>query len=153
MIFAIGRAAGIFRIGPESPNETEDMVEVPNVVGMTEDDAKETLNDEGLGFKVVSREESKEYEKGRVSEQKTEAGEEVAKNTTIEVVVSSGLVGDSITVPDVSGMTEDEARVHWRMQDSGIFLLNLPIMTACRAVRSSVRLRRQMPKLQRIRRS
>ena len=109
VIFAIGRAAGIFRIGPESPNETEDMVEVPNVVGMTEDDAKETLNDEGLGFKVVSREESKEYEKGRVSEQKTEAGEEVAKNTTIEVVVSSGLVGDSITVPDVSGMTEDEA--------------------------------------------
>lgn len=110
VIFAIGRAAGIFRIGPESPNETEDMVEVPNVVGMTEDDAKETLNDEGLGFKVVSREESKEYEKGRVSEQKTEAGEEVAKNTTIEVVVSSGLVGDSITVPDVSGMTEDEAQ-------------------------------------------
>ena len=110
VIFAIGRAAGIFRIGPESPNETEDMVKVPNVVGMTEDDAKETLNDEGLGFKVVSREESKEYEKGRVSEQKTEAGEEVAKNTTIEVVVSSGLVGDSITVPDVSGMTEDEAQ-------------------------------------------
>lgn len=110
VIFAIGRAAGIFRIGPESPNETEDMVEVPNVVGMTEDDAKETLNDEGLGFKVVSREESKEYEKGRVSEQKTEAGEEVAKNTTIEVVVSSGLVGDSITVPDVSDMTEDEAQ-------------------------------------------
>lgn len=110
VIFAIGRAAGIFRIGPESPNETEDMVEVPNVVGMTEDDAKETLNDEGLGFKVVSREESKEYEKGRVSEQKTEAGEEVAKNTTIEVVVSSGLVGDSITVPDVSGMTEDKAQ-------------------------------------------
>ncbi len=110
VIFAIGRAAGIFRIGPESSNETEDMVEVPNVVGMTEDDAKETLNDEGLGFKVVSREESKEYEKGRVSEQKTEAGEEVAKNTTIEVVVSSGLVGDSITVPDVSGMTEDEAQ-------------------------------------------
>ena len=110
VIFAIGRAAGIFRIGPESPNETKDMVEVPNVVGMTEDDAKETLNDEGLGFKVVSREGSKEYEKGRVSEQKTEAGEEVAKNTTIEVVVSSGLVGDSITVPDVSGMTEDEAQ-------------------------------------------
>ncbi len=110
VIFAIGRAAGIFRIGPESSNETEDMVEVPNVVGMTEDDAKETLNDEGLGFKVVSREESKEYEKGRVSEQKTEAGEEVAKNTTIEVVVSSGLVGDSITVPDVSGMTEDAAQ-------------------------------------------
>ena len=110
VIFAIGRAAGIFRIGPENPNETKDMVEVPNVVGMTEDDAKETLNDEGLGFKVVSREESKEYEKGRVSEQKTEAGEKVAKNTTIEVVVSSGLVGDSITVPDVSGMTEDEAQ-------------------------------------------
>ena len=50
MIFAID-GHGIFRIGPESPNETEDMVEVPNVVGMTEDDAKETLNDEGLALR------------------------------------------------------------------------------------------------------
>ena len=87
--------------------EQEDgKVEVPNVVGMTEEKAKETLNDEGLGFKVVAREESKKYEEGRVTEQRTKAGEKVAKNTTIEVVVSSKLVGETIKVPDVSGRDE-----------------------------------------------
>ena len=117
VIFAIGRAAGIFSVGPGKKPETENTVTVPNVVGMTEDKAKETLNNKKLGFKVVSREESKKYEEGTVSEQKTEAGEKVKKNTTIEVVVSSGLVGDSIKVPDVSGMTEDEAQS--ALEDAG----------------------------------
>lgn len=117
VIFAIGRAAGIFSVGPRKKPDTENTVTVPNVVGMTEDKAKETLNNKKLGFKVVSREESKKYEEGTVSEQKTEAGEKVKKNTTIEVVVSSGLVGDSIKVPDVSGMTEDEAQS--ALEDAG----------------------------------
>lgn len=65
VMFAIGRAAGIFKIGPGIKPDPEDgKVEVPNVVGMTEEKAKETLNDEGLGFKVVAREESKKYEEG-----------------------------------------------------------------------------------------
>ena len=55
---------------------------------MTEDEAKKTLNKKGLGFKVVAREESKKYEEGTVSKQKTEAGKRVAKNTTIQVAVS-----------------------------------------------------------------
>ena len=117
LMFAIGRAAGIFSVGPGKKPDTENTVTVPNVVGMTEDKAKETLNNKKLGFKVVSREESKKYEEGTVSEQKTEAGEKVKKNTTIEVVVSSGLVGDSIKVPDVSGMTEDEAQS--ALEDAG----------------------------------
>lgn len=117
VIFAIGRAAGIFSVRPGKKPDTENTVTVPNVVGMTEDKAKETLNNKKLGFKVVSREESKKYEEGTVSEQKTEAGEKVKKNTTIEVVVSSGLVGDSIKVPDVSGMTEDEAQS--ALEDAG----------------------------------
>ena len=90
---------------------------MPNVVGMTEEKAKETLNDEGLGFKVVAREESKKYEEGRVTEQRTKAGEEVAKNTTIEVVVSSKLVGETIKVPDVSG--RDEAEAQKILEDAG----------------------------------
>ena len=118
VIFAIGRAAGIFKIGPGIKQEQEDgKVEVPNVVGMTEEKAKETLNDEGLGFKVVAREESKKYEEGRVTEQRTKAGEKVAKNTTIEVVVSSKLVGETIKVPDVSG--RDEAEAQKILEDAG----------------------------------
>ena len=52
---------------------------MPNVVGMTEEKAKETLNDEGLGFKVCRQRKSKKYEEGRVTEQRTKAGEKVAK--------------------------------------------------------------------------
>lgn len=111
LVFAIGKAAGVFKFGPSiGAEESEEMVKVPSVVGMTEEEAKSTLNKMGLGFKVDERKESKKYEEGTVSEQKTEAGERVAKNTTIHVVISSGLVGDKIPVPDVSGKSEDDAQ-------------------------------------------
>ena len=120
LVFAIGKAAGIFKGGfgiDTVDTDEKAKVKVPNVVGMTEDEAKKTLNKKGLGFKVVAREESKKYEEGTVSKQKTEAGKRVAKNTTIQVVVSSGLVGDEITVPDVSNMSESEAQK--ALEDAG----------------------------------
>ena len=120
LVFAIGKAAGIFKGGfgiDTVDTDEKTKVKVPNVVGMTEDEAKKTLNKKGLGFKVVAREESKKYEEGTVSKQKTEAGKRVAKNTTIQVVVSSGLIGDEITVPDVSNMSESEAQK--ALEDAG----------------------------------
>ena len=120
LVFAIGKAAGIFKGGfgiDTVDTDEKAKVKVPNVVGMTEDEAKKTLNKKGLGFKVVAREESKKYEEGTVSKQKTEAGKRVAKNTTIQVVVSSGLVGDEITVPNVSNMSESEAQK--ALEDAG----------------------------------
>ena len=112
VIFAVGKAAGVFKFGPSlNLNKTEtNTVKVPNVKGMTEDEAKKALNSKGLGYEVVSREESEEYEEGLVSEQTPEAGKKVKKNTKVQVVVSSGLVGASITIPDVSDMSEDEAQ-------------------------------------------
>ena len=112
LVFTIGKAAGLFKFGPSliSEETSEEKVKVPDVVGMTEADAKKTLNDKGLGYDVVEWKESKKYEEGTVIEQKTEAGTRVAKHTTIKVVVSSGLVGDKIPIPDVSGMSEDAAQ-------------------------------------------
>ncbi|MEZ3486107.1 MAG: Stk1 family PASTA domain-containing Ser/Thr kinase [Lachnospiraceae bacterium] len=110
-VFAIGKAAGIFRIGPGLKTEEEDdMVKVPNVVGKTEQEAQEELNKLELGFGVAERKESNKYEEGTVSEQKTEAGKKVKKHTKIMLVISSGLVGDKIIVPDVSGRSESEAQ-------------------------------------------
>lgn len=113
MIFTIGKAAGIFKsFGPGIKSEEVENgeVKVPDVVGKTEEEAKEILKKKGLGFKVVTREESKKYEEGTVCEQKTKAGTKVKKHTTIQVVVSSKLVGEEITVPDVSGMDEEAAQ-------------------------------------------
>lgn len=111
LIFAIGSAAGIFKSFGQgtTAEETESKVKVPSVVGMTEEEAKEALNEKGLGYKATF-EESKKYEKGIVCEQNPGEGERVEKNTVVEVVVSSKLVGEEITVPDVSGRDEEEAQ-------------------------------------------
>ena len=112
VIFTVGKTAGLFKFTPSVlPEKTEEeKVKVPSVVGLTEDEAKKTLNEKGLGYKVVERKESNKYEAGTVSEQKTEAGTKVKKNSTVQVVVSSGLVGNKLTIPDVSGRSESEAQ-------------------------------------------
>ena len=111
-VYAVGRAIGIFSVGPgvATEDEDEDTVKVPDVVGLTEDEAQDLLNEKGLGMRVVSREESDKYDEGTVCEQDVEAGEKVAKNTQIKVVVSSGLVGEEIEVPDVTDEEEDAAQ-------------------------------------------
>lgn len=107
--FAVAKAAGIFKSGSAISTSTKDTVTVPDVTGMTEEEAKKTLNAKNLGFEVTSREESEEYEEGLVCSQTPASGKKVNKNTKVTVVVSSGLVGQSITIPDVTGMSEDDA--------------------------------------------
>jgi serine/threonine-protein kinase len=110
IIFAIGRAVGIFKVGPgTNVTETAGKVKVPDVVGKTEKEAKEILKKKGLGIKVVSREESATYDEGIVASQKQVAGTKVNKNTTVEVVVSSGKTSETVAVPDVTGVDEESA--------------------------------------------
>lgn len=114
LIFAVGKAAGIFKsIGSGTTTEDssdKDAVKVPDIVGKTEEEATKALKDKNLGIKVDSREDSEKYEEGTVSEQKTKVGTKVKKHSTVHVVVSSALIGKEIIVPDVSGMSEDEAQ-------------------------------------------
>ena len=121
LIFAVGKAAGIFKsIGSGTTTEDssdKDTVKVPVIVGMTEEEATKALKDKKLGIKVDSREDSEKYEEGTVSEQKTKAGTKVKKHSTVHVVVSSALIGKEIIVPDVSGMSEDEAQK--KLTDAG----------------------------------
>ena len=121
LIFAVGKAAGIFKsIGSGTTTEgssDKDTVKVPDIVGMTEEEATKALEDKKLGIKVDSREDSEKYEEGKVSEQKTKAGTKVKKHSTVHVVVSSALIGKEIIVPDVSGMSEDEAQE--KLTDAG----------------------------------
>lgn len=118
-VFAIGKAAGVFKSFGTGivADDKENKVKVPDVVGKSEEEAKEILKKKGLGIKVVSREESKKYEEGTVCEQKQKAGSKVKKNSTVQVVVSSGLIGEEIQVPDVAGMSEEDAQR--TLNDSG----------------------------------
>lgn len=114
LVFTVGKAAGVFKsFGGITTQDEEDKsgkVTVPDVRGMSEENARALLNKKRLGIHVVTRKESKKYKAGKISKQTPEAGEKVSKHTKIEVVVSSGLVGSKKAIPDVSGMSETEAQ-------------------------------------------
>ena len=103
------KAVGLFHFGSGITAE-EGEIEVPDVIGEKEADAIEMLDKAGLDYKIVERKESTKYEAGCVMEQTPGEGERVAKNTVVEIVISNKLVGEELVVPDVSGMTEDEAQ-------------------------------------------
>lgn len=112
LIFAIGKAAGIFKSfgGHITAEKTDEETEVPSVLGMTEEEAKAEAKKYHLGITVKTQEESEQYEKGQICRQSPEAGAKVKKNSTIEVVISSKLISAQSQVPDVSGRDEDEAQ-------------------------------------------
>lgn len=111
-LFMVGKAAGIFKSVPGvvQNKETTAKVTVPDVVGMNIDDAIDALKKRDLGYNVVAQDTSDTYEKDEVMEQKTEAGEKVAKHTEIQLVVSLGKEIKTVTVPDVTGRSETDAQ-------------------------------------------
>lgn len=121
LVFTVGKAAGVFKsfggITTEDDADTSGKVTVPDIRGMTEEQAKAALKKKDLGIKPIKRTESKKYKAGLVSKQTPEAGEKVKKNTTIEVVISSGLVKSKKQVPNVSGKSETEAQKE--LEDAG----------------------------------
>lgn len=109
VLFMVGKAVGIFKSVPGVETSNEAKVTVPNLVGMTEEEAKEALNKKNLGYSVSDRKASNQYEDGVIMEQETKANTKVAKNTEIKVVVSTGKEIKKVTVPDVTGKDEAEA--------------------------------------------
>lgn len=92
----------------ESTENNENLVEVPLVEGLTEEEAKKKLNDRGLGYKA-SNQSSTTVEAGLVIQQQTRAGTMVEKNSTITLIISVG--PESVTVPNVVGYQQKEATV------------------------------------------
>ena len=120
VIYLVGSFMGWFRFGGSDRDETkeeEQQVEMIDLRGMTEEEAKDALeeNDLNLGIKVVGYESSDEYEEGQIMKQSVKKGEKVKENTKIEVTISSG-VGD-IDIPNVVGKKEDAAIKE--LQDAG----------------------------------
>ncbi|HEY1126850.1 MAG TPA: Stk1 family PASTA domain-containing Ser/Thr kinase, partial [Actinomycetota bacterium] len=73
-------------------------VPVPNVVGMTEDEAKTAITDAGLKVGVVSPQPDS-APAGQVIDQNPSADQTVDKGSTVDLVVSAGPT--NVTVPDV----------------------------------------------------
>lgn len=88
-------------------SESEDSVEVPNVVGKTILDAESILYKYGLKLAEPSYEEDSEHEEGTIIRQEPSEGSVADKNSLIKVVVSKGN-SNAIEVPDFVGRNKDE---------------------------------------------
>lgn len=92
---------GLPSISDNVEEETTDprMTIVPNVIGMSCDEAQQTLNDNSLGYRYNSVYVfSDQYPKDYVVAQSENPGDSIKKNSTIELTVSKG--AEKIQVPE-----------------------------------------------------
>ena len=80
--------------------------EVPGVVGLSEQDARERLAEEGFGVAVERRASARE-KAGKVLEQSVPAGKEVERGSRIALAVGSG--PRTVETPDLVGLTPTKA--------------------------------------------
>jgi beta-lactam-binding protein with PASTA domain/predicted Ser/Thr protein kinase len=91
-------------------------VEVPELEGLTLEEAREELEDARLRLGEVTRQTDDEVPEGEVLDQTPDAGTEIEARSKVDVVVSGGRA--IVTVPGVVGMTESEAIDE--IQDAGL---------------------------------
>ena len=93
--------AGITAVGINFLNERNDgdYSEVPQLVGLTWDEAVAKAGAVELYVANKEEEYSNEYEEGKITSQEIERGQEIRKGSTIYVKVSKG--SDMVTIPDV----------------------------------------------------
>lgn len=85
-----------------------EMVHIPDVTGMTLEEAAQTLEQTGLVLNQDVREENSDYvSAGHVIEQNPAAGEEVVVGSNVSLTVSSGT--EQVRVPNATGMKWDQA--------------------------------------------
>lgn len=114
IIFILVSFFGNFKFGGSSnkanteTSETKaDGIEVPDLKGLTFDEAKEQLNAKGLGIKNAGTVASDQYDEGQIVSQTPDALTKAEANTTVEVTLSSGK--GEVSVPPVTGMDETTA--------------------------------------------
>lgn len=82
-------------------------VEVPELVGLSQEEAEAAITDAKLRVGQVTTEPSDEFDEGTVISQSPEPGEEVDARSKVNLVVSGG--AETVTVPSVIGQTEETA--------------------------------------------
>ena len=106
LLFILSLGGTILALNITNPPE----VEMPNVVGMTKEEAQKAIEDAKLVFEVEKEEYNKDVEEGRVISQDPtymERFNKVKQGSTVKVVISKGQ--EKTTVPKVVGMEKEEA--------------------------------------------
>lgn len=83
-------------------------VAVPNVVGETESSARDLLGNVDLTIGKVTKQECEDQSKGKICSQTPDSKTKVDKNTTVDIVVSTG--APKVTVPDMEGLPYEKAK-------------------------------------------
>lgn len=133
VLYIGGSFLGLFRFGGKNDNNQEsnepnqvqtkeeqqpeeevkqEQVQMIDLKGKTFEEAKEALNGISLGITKGGEESSDVYAQGQIVSQSAEVGAMVDKNTTISVVISSG-VGE-FDVPSVVGLDKSAAEAKLR---------------------------------------
>ncbi|MEV4045196.1 beta-lactam-binding protein with PASTA domain/tRNA A-37 threonylcarbamoyl transferase component Bud32 [Streptomyces sp. SAI-195] len=92
-----------------------DKVDVPVLVGQTQDDAEQLLTNSDLKLGTVERKPCEDQKKGSVCSQDPEQGTSVDKESTVNLVVSTG--APKVAVDNVIGKNVDEATK--QLEDKG----------------------------------
>ena len=124
IIFVAGKASGLIGGSDKAKTKTEQtntsdaddgMVTVPDLLGKTEDEAKNITKDMKLGIQPMGEEASTQA-KGTISSQDIPKESKVEQYTTIKYYISKG--AQQITVPDVDGQTGVDAQQ--TLEDMGL---------------------------------
>jgi len=100
-------------------NGTE-LQKVPIVVGLKLADARIRLTNEGLKIGGVEEIYDDKYEEDFIISQDPQAGEQVEKGSSIDLMVSKGKAPERVSMPDLIGLNLEEARQ--RLQDNNLLL-------------------------------
>ncbi len=93
----------------EEPIETNQLIDVPSVIGLTLEDATKTLHAKSEDLKIFTKEDySDKFEKGQVMEQYPQKGAEIAGDAEVELIISLG--AEPIEIPNVYNIMEGEAK-------------------------------------------
>ncbi len=103
----IALVAAAFLLWPRLFEESPTQVEVPDVVGLSEDEARQRIGDAGLTVRVVGREASDSVKANRVISQSPTATDFVDPGTEVDLVISLG--PPEKAVPPVTGSSRKEA--------------------------------------------
>ncbi len=113
LLFALSLGGTMLALDLTNPSE----VDMPNVVGLSREEAQEEIESANLVFEVASEEYSEDVPEGYVISQKAESdlgdftttpgNRKVKEGSTIQVKISKGQ--EKATVPKVVGMTKEEA--------------------------------------------
>lgn len=117
ILVAIALIALVWWLIASNKNQEPEQVAIPeNIIGMSAIEAQRTLEGLGLNMEQGQAIASDTVDKGKVAATDPKPGSMVDPGSTVTIQLSSGAA--EITVPDVSGQTQDAARK--TLEDAGL---------------------------------